>query len=49
MEWMELFETKKAEAQSLKSDIDKTDKEIDQMVYQLYDLSDEEIKIVEES
>ncbi|NOQ24190.1 MAG: N-6 DNA methylase [Bacteroidales bacterium] len=49
MEWMELFEAKKAEAQSLKSDIDKTDKEIDQMVYQLYDLSDEEIKIVEES
>ena len=42
-------ETKKAEAQSLKSEIDKTDKEIDQMVYQLYNLTDEEIKIVEES
>ena len=47
MEWMELFEEKKAEAQTLKSEIDKTDKEIDQMVYELYGLTDEEIKIVE--
>ena len=47
MEWMELFETKKAEAQTLKAEIDKTDKEIDQMVYQLYDLTEEEIAIVE--
>jgi type II restriction/modification system DNA methylase subunit YeeA len=30
-----------------KNEIDKTDKEIDQMVYQLYGLTDEEIKIVE--
>jgi len=28
---------------------DKTDKEIDQMVYELYGLSEEEIKIVEGS
>lgn len=47
MEWMELFETKKAEAQKLKSEIDKTDREIDQMVYKLYGLTDEEIRIVE--
>ncbi|MFL3662537.1 MAG: Eco57I restriction-modification methylase domain-containing protein [Flavobacteriales bacterium] len=47
MEWMEVFETKKAEAQVLKSEIDKTDKEIDKMVYELYGLSEEEIKIVE--
>ena len=47
MEWMEVFETKKAEAQSLKAEIEKTDKEIDQMVYELYGLSEEEIKIVE--
>ncbi len=47
MEWMELFNTKKAEAQSLKAEIDKTDKEIDQMVYELYRLTDEEIAIVE--
>ena len=31
----------------LKSKIDSTDKEIDQMVYKLYDLTEEEIKIVE--
>ena len=29
--------------------IDKTDKEIDQMVYELYRLSEEEIGIVEEN
>ena len=47
MEWMELFETKKAEAQILKAEIDQTDKEIDQMVYELYGLTEEEIQIVE--
>ncbi len=49
MEWMEVFEAKKAEAQTLKSEIDKTDKEIDQMVYQLYGLTEEEILIIESS
>ncbi len=49
MDWMELFETKKAEAQTLKSKIEKTDKEIDQMVYELYGLTEEEIEIVEKS
>ncbi|ALO17374.1 Type IIS restriction enzyme Eco57I [Salinivirga cyanobacteriivorans] len=49
MEWMELFETKKAEVQTINSAIDKTDKEINQMVYELYGLTAEEIKIVEES
>ncbi|MBN2890556.1 MAG: N-6 DNA methylase, partial [Bacteroidales bacterium] len=49
MEWMELFESKKAEAQTIKSEIEKTDKEIDRMVYELYSLSDDEIKIVEGS
>jgi hypothetical protein len=48
MEWMEVFETKKEEAQTLQAEIDKTDKEIDHMVYELYGLSEEEIKIVEE-
>ncbi|MDC0096763.1 BREX-1 system adenine-specific DNA-methyltransferase PglX [bacterium] len=47
MEWMEVFETKKLEAQTIKAQIDKTDKEIDAMVYELYDLTDEEIAIVE--
>jgi len=33
----------------LKSEIEKTDKKIDQLVYKLYDLTPEEIKIVEDS
>ena len=49
MEWMEVFEIKKAEAKKLKEDIDKTDAEIDAMVYKLYGLNEEEIKIVESS
>jgi type I restriction-modification system DNA methylase subunit len=49
MEWIEVFETKKKEAQQLKEEIDKTDREIDQMVYELYGLTEDEIKIVEES
>ncbi len=49
MEWMEVFETKKAAAQTLKAEIDKTDTEIDAMVYELYGLSEEEIKIVEQN
>jgi len=43
---MDILETKKAEAQSLKTEIDKTDSKIDTMVYELYALNDEEIKIV---
>ena len=35
MSWMEVLETKKEEAQTLKAEIEKTDKEIDQMVYEL--------------
>jgi hypothetical protein len=46
-EWMELFEDNKKKALALKAEIDKTDKEIDQMVYELYGLTEEEIKIVE--
>tara|TARA_B100000809_G_scaffold159282_1_gene156657 strand:- start:2192 stop:2455 length:264 start_codon:yes stop_codon:yes gene_type:complete len=49
MDWMDVFETKKSEAQTLKTEIDKTDKEIDQMVYELYNLTAEEIQIVENS
>jgi hypothetical protein len=33
--------------QTMSEQIDKTDKEIDRMVYELYELSEEEIKIVE--
>jgi hypothetical protein len=47
--WMELFEENKQKALALKAEIDRTDKEIDQMVYELYGLTEEEIKIVEKS
>ncbi len=46
-EWKEFFEKSKTELIQIKSEIEKTDKEIDQMVYQLYGLTEEEIKIVE--
>jgi hypothetical protein len=49
LEWMEIFETKKSEAQTLKTEIKQTENEIDQMVYSLYGLTEEEINIVEES
>jgi hypothetical protein len=48
-EWMELFEENKKNALALKAEIDRTDKEIDQMVYELYGLTEEEIGIVEKS
>lgn len=48
-EWMELFEENKKKTQELQSQIDKTEKEIDQMVYELYGLSDVEIKMVKNS
>ena len=43
----DIFENDKALTCKLKTEITKTDKEIDKMVYELYGLSDEEIKIVE--
>lgn len=49
IEWMEVFEIKKAEIQELKTQISQTDKEIDRMVYELYGLNEEEIRIVENS
>lgn len=48
-EWMQYFNEQKQKAHSLKAEIDKTDREIDRMVYELYGLTEEEIKIVEES
>jgi hypothetical protein len=44
---MDYFNKKKAEANALQSEITKIDNEIDQMVYQLYVLTAEEILIVE--
>ncbi|MCC5941855.1 MAG: hypothetical protein JJU37_09970, partial [Balneolaceae bacterium] len=46
-EWMEYFNEQKAKADELKSQIAQTDKEIDEMVYELYGLSEEERKVVE--
>lgn len=48
-EWMHYFNEQKQKALDIKAEIDKTDAEIDQMVYELYGLSEEEIIIVEES
>jgi type I restriction-modification system DNA methylase subunit len=45
-EWIDLFEDNKKKALALKAEIDQTDKEIDQMVYELYGLTEEEIKII---
>jgi hypothetical protein len=46
-EWQAIFENDKAITCKIKAEIEITDKEIDKMVYELYGLSDEEIKIVE--
>ena len=46
-EWEDYFNTYKLEINTLQTEIAKTDKEIDQMVYELYGLTDEEIKVVE--
>ena len=48
-EWLDLFEDNKQKAQALQTQINQTDKEIDQMVYELYGLTDDEIEIVENS
>jgi type I restriction-modification system DNA methylase subunit len=48
-EWMHYFNEQKQQAQALKSEINRVDGEIDKMVYELYGLSEEEIKIVEGS
>ena len=46
-EWMQYFNAQKQKAQALKAEINRVDEEIDKMVYQLYGLTEEEIKIVE--
>ena len=48
LEWLEVFEETKKSLQEIQSQIAATDKEINTLVYKLYDLTDEEIKIVEE-
>jgi len=46
-EWEEYFNDYKNQINRLQTEIDKTDKEIDVMVYKLYDLTYEEVKIVD--
>jgi hypothetical protein len=46
-EWESYFLQESTKALDIKNRIEITDKEIDQMVYKLYDLTDEEIRIVE--
>ncbi len=48
-EWREYFNTAKQKINKLQNQINQTDKEIDKMVYELYELTDEEIEIVEKS
>ncbi|MHA6279547.1 Eco57I restriction-modification methylase domain-containing protein [Salinimicrobium sp. CAU 1759] len=48
-EWMELFEENKQKTLKLQREIEKTDKEIDAMIYELYGLTEEEIEVVESS
>lgn len=48
-EWEEYFNTERKKVLDIKAEIESTDKEIDQMVYKLYELTEEEIRIVEES
>jgi len=48
-EWEDYFNKYKSEILAIQADIDRTDREIDQVVYELYGLTEEEIRIVEES
>jgi type I restriction-modification system DNA methylase subunit len=49
MEWMDLFETKKEEAQMTRQRIDKTNNELNQLVYELYGFTKDEIDTIEEA
>ncbi|PHR13191.1 MAG: restriction endonuclease subunit M [Aequorivita sp.] len=48
-EWLELFQDNKKKAQDLQNQISQTEREIDEMIYDLYGLTEEEIAIVERS
>ena len=47
LEWLEVFEETKKSLQEIQTQIAATDKEMNALGYKLYDLSEEEIKIVE--
>jgi hypothetical protein len=46
---MTFFNQQRQKLHYLNAQIDQTDREIDRMVYALYDLTEEEIRIVENS
>ena len=46
-QWLEYFEAQKQKALALQTQITSLDKEIDQMVYRLYGLTQEEVEVVE--
>jgi hypothetical protein len=48
-EWMQYFNEQKQKATEIKIEIEKTDKEIDGIVYELYGLTENEINTVEEA
>ena len=48
-EWLHYFETERKKVAQLQDVIERTDKEIDRMVYALYGLTDEEIQLVEDN
>ena len=48
-DWEDYFIAEKSKAETLNNEITKTDKEIDGMVYELYGLSEEEVRVVEKS
>lgn len=48
-EWIDFFETEKQKLTAIKTEIQTTDKEIDQMVYKLYEIEPIEIATIEKS
>jgi len=48
-EWLTYFNKKKTAANALQAEIDRIDKQIDLMVYELYGLNEEEVRVVEEA
>lgn len=48
-EWEKYFNAERKKTLDILAEIESTDKEIDQMVYKLYELTEEEIRIVESS
>ncbi len=48
-EWEDYFEKYKTEINQIQTQINQTDREIDTMIYELYELTPQEIEIIEKS